>query len=866
MPTRYTVAPVRTPAASHHRARRVLVSMLIFLCYLAAGGISANTLLNDAHWWGIETIETPNGWRITWTDVGLATEYPMHVGDLVLTANGKAPAGNDEINRANMLTLRRPGQSGVTAVRWQAPSAIARVLSLGIVLVGLISLLIGFLVFLHATERTLAVRFYVLCITLAMTTVLEPATTFGFLFPIRMADSLSVGLFPGVLASFLWLLLFPVPTPHLRPKGIHHRWLPELPVATGIVIGGLFLYASAVEQGNLLRIAITLGYLQTAAALLLSLVVILIRAVFSRQATLARERARTLLGGMLLGLLPILALTVLPTLLIGRALVAGEISGLALIAIPLSFGYAVVRRDLLRVDSLVRTTALIVLTLIGLGIIAGLLSGILSLFPPPTDIVLGVVAGTALAPFILAGARWVSESWLFPQVRRYRQLIVAGDLIASTAAEPQALAGQLVRQLVSEVHLALPVRQASVFVPEKQARHFVALGDQQNSIHPDVLFPPEISGMLVPPQRQESSLLHVDEVLATRLFSNSGRPVFVASVDPMQLEQESWHLLVPMRLHGRLVSLLALSRREDGQPYSATDVQLLKLLSARRTLALDYALLYEDLTLAIQRRDELDQLKDQFIVTAHHELRTPLTGVQGYVELLRDLGPDGRAARPDEVSLFLDRACEATEVLKEQLDSVLTAAELTVRPDDLKRQPVAVNVVVQRAIHSLEALAQQGHHRVSNKISTDLLVLGDPEALYRIFLNLLSNGLKYSPPGRPILFDGSMMSEPGIDGQGFPGRREPIAELLVRDWGAGIDPKDQEKIFERFTRLERDLNSPVRGSGLGLAITKDLVVRMGGTIHVESDGHTGSTFFVRLPVPAESLPDQPRFTGREKAG
>jgi signal transduction histidine kinase len=77
-----------------------------------------------------------------------------------------------------------------------------------------------------------------------------------------------------------------------------------------------------------------------------------------------------------------------------------------------------------------------------------------------------------------------------------------------------------------------------------------------------------------------------------------------------------------------------------------------------------------------------------------------------------------------------------------------------------------------------------------------------------------------------------------------------MAEIVVRDWGRGIPPKEQYKLFERFTRLERDLNSTERGSGLGLAICKELIEGMGGNIWVESSGvpGAGSAFHLTLPL------------------
>jgi signal transduction histidine kinase len=97
--------------------------------------------------------------------------------------------------------------------------------------------------------------------------------------------------------------------------------------------------------------------------------------------------------------------------------------------------------------------------------------------------------------------------------------------------------------------------------------------------------------------------------------------------------------------------------------------------------------------------------------------------------------------------------------------------------------------------------------------------------LRQVILNLVSNALKYSEIGTPL-----EISADSANG---------MTTLRIRDYGRGVPAGDQERLFERFVRLERDMNSPVRGVGLGLAISKQLVEAMGGRMWVESDGEEG---------------------------
>lgn len=884
----YTLAqPRRENLSMHVRARRMQLIFLAVVLYLPAVIISVSALISSTHTWGLNARPLNNAsgaWQVTWSDRGLSTDLNIQVGDQILQADGNIPHSEDEINRANELEILPKGATIAHMARWRAPNQIDTLFSLSWFVLGFVSLLLGLLVFLHATDRSLARRFFLLWTALAIASTLVPATSFGDLLAVHLTSILYVGVATGLMASFIWRLLLTTPVrnaPNSEQTAVSkrssrrskYRWLSEIPVVTGLCYAALYLLAVSLKQPGILERTVALASVQTILALGLALFLIL-RVSLSRRAGVARERARTLLGGMLLGLTPPLALTVIPELLTRQWLVPGTASSLSIVVLPLAFAYAIVRRDLLRLDSLIRNTILVLLTVIGMVIVAVLLAAALKQLPTTPALVIGVTAGALLAPFVLAGARWITEVWMFPQVRVYRRLIEQGESIERTGLDPQRVAGQL----IGEVHLALPVRHVAIFAPDKQTGHLVRISVPQAYKWPGehTATSPESKGIVslaspVQAGPPEQGKLFIDETLSARLFREGGpllieisQPSEPTQADQPQADLETWHLLIPMRVRGRLVGILALSRREDDQTYSDTDLRLLRFLAGRRALALDYAILYADLHTAYERRQELDRLKDQFIVTAHHELRTPLTGVQGYLELLRDLGPEGRSMRPQEVDLFIERACQATDELNEQLNSLLAAAESNLGPEKLQQGPVELNKIAQRAIQSLDALAHRGRYRVRNSIPPDLIALGDEEALYRIFMNLLSNALKYSPEGRPVLFDGRSRRIPAASPTGigrtaennkYPVSFRWVAEVVVRDWGVGIAKADQHKIFERFTRLERDLNSPVRGSGLGLAICKELVEAMGGIVWVESEGvaGSGSAFYIRLSLAESSV-------------
>jgi signal transduction histidine kinase len=120
------------------------------------------------------------------------------------------------------------------------------------------------------------------------------------------------------------------------------------------------------------------------------------------------------------------------------------------------------------------------------------------------------------------------------------------------------------------------------------------------------------------------------------------------------------------------------------------------------------------------------------------------------------------------------------------------------------------------------------------------MVKTDPARLRQVLLNISTNALKYSPSSTPLMFTAQLVAD-----------SIPSVRISIVDKGNGITPEEQGHLFERFVRLERDINSPVRGSGLGLYISRRLIEALGGKIWIESSGipGEGSTFHIQLPSP-----------------
>jgi signal transduction histidine kinase len=301
-------------------------------------------------------------------------------------------------------------------------------------------------------------------------------------------------------------------------------------------------------------------------------------------------------------------------------------------------------------------------------------------------------------------------------------------------------------------------------------------------------------------------------------------------------------ILAPLISSGEPVGLLIFARSippgvHDRHSFTLADLPQVQDFVEQAAVAFRNAQLYERLQTAHRQQQELDQLKDQFMITASHELRTPLTAVQGYLELLtefHDVLPEGQGRE------FLQKARRSCEELVVLLDNVMDGSRLEVDAGikPILLESISLSEIVKSVIDLIQPQLTHEHRTVQSLIPANLYVQADPLRLRQVLLNVSVNALKYSPQHTPITYSAHTIIDQG-----------PWTIVHITDKGKGIVPEEQFRIFQRFYRLERDVNSPVRGSGLGLYISRRLIEAMGGKIWVESSGISGegSTFHIQLP-------------------
>jgi signal transduction histidine kinase len=260
-------------------------------------------------------------------------------------------------------------------------------------------------------------------------------------------------------------------------------------------------------------------------------------------------------------------------------------------------------------------------------------------------------------------------------------------------------------------------------------------------------------------------------------------------------------------------------------------------LAETATLGAAFNEMAEELEQEESRREQLDRLKDEFVLTASHELRSPLTSVQGFAELLM-LERDSLTPRQAEtVEVILDNCRHLVRLLNDLLDLARSdAGRLSIQP-----RPTEVAPLVADVVRTMRAQTEIGGQALSETVEPDLpLIDVEPDRVRQILVNLLTNAHEYSPDGASI----------GVSARAVGAE----VEISVSDNGPGIPEEQLGRIFERFTRGDAGLTQRVGGTGLGLAISKSLAEAHGGGIVAESTVGQGSTFRLRLPVASEAAP------------
>ncbi len=243
-----------------------------------------------------------------------------------------------------------------------------------------------------------------------------------------------------------------------------------------------------------------------------------------------------------------------------------------------------------------------------------------------------------------------------------------------------------------------------------------------------------------------------------------------------------------------------------------------------------------DLKNAKEKAEESDRLKSSFLANMSHEIRTPMNAIIGFSDLLVD--PDTNIDEREELVSHINNNCNT---LLHLIDDIIDLAKIEANELSIFIKETDVNKVLNDVFNNFnESKRKTEKNFIDLKLNKEnykenFILNTDPYRFNQILTNLIDNGLKYTEYGF-VEFGYKIIEDINL------------VEFFIKDTGIGIPKNKQNDIFQRFNKLEDSNTKLYRGTGLGLTITQNLIIRLGGTIRVDSEVNKGSTFYFTLPL------------------
>lgn len=223
---------------------------------------------------------------------------------------------------------------------------------------------------------------------------------------------------------------------------------------------------------------------------------------------------------------------------------------------------------------------------------------------------------------------------------------------------------------------------------------------------------------------------------------------------------------------------------------------------------------------------EAERTRKEFTANVSHELKTPLQTIMGSAELLQN-----HLVKQEDVNSFYEKIHKESARMLTLIDDIIRLSQLD-EISEVEESTLRINDSVKEAIISLKESATKKNIKIDTQLE-DAFIKANNRLIYEIVYNLIDNAIRYSDPDTSILV--STYS------------KNHLSYVSVQDHGIGIPLEDQNRIFERFYRVDKSHSRATGGTGLGLSIVKHAVKISHGTIHLESELGKGSTFTVSFP-------------------
>ena len=231
----------------------------------------------------------------------------------------------------------------------------------------------------------------------------------------------------------------------------------------------------------------------------------------------------------------------------------------------------------------------------------------------------------------------------------------------------------------------------------------------------------------------------------------------------------------------------------------------------------------------IDRWEQTENMRKEFVANVTHEFKTPLTSISGFVETLQEGADEDREVRKK----FLDIIAIETSRLSRLIEDVFILSDIESRKTQEALESFDVGTALRKIVMSINPVAQAKGIEILLEVKGNPVIKGNQDRFSQMMMNLIENAVKYSKEGKSI----SVSAEEN---------QENIV-VSVKDEGIGIEEKEIPRLFERFYRVDKSRSKDMGGTGLGLSIVKHIASLFDAQIKVTSEPGKGTTFTVAFP-------------------